>query len=49
MEEAAGRLQRRLPMFAGAMAQDGGVAIDNLTSELPNEEWEKVAKEFFLS
>jgi hypothetical protein len=49
MEEAAGRLQRRMPMLAGAMAQDGGVAIDNLTSELPNDEWEKVAKEFFLS
>lgn len=49
MEEAAGRLQRHIPMMAGAMAQDGGMAIDNLTSELPNEEWEKVAKEFFLS
>jgi glycine cleavage system H protein len=49
MEEAAGRLQRRMPMLAGAMAQDGGVAIENLTSELPNDEWEKVAKEFFLS
>jgi glycine cleavage system H lipoate-binding protein len=49
MEEAAGRLQRRMPMMAGAMAQDGGEAIDNLTSELPNDEWEKVAKEFFLS
>ena len=49
MEEAAGRLQRRMPMLAGAMAQDGGVAVDNLTSELPNDEWEKVAKEFFLS
>jgi len=49
MEEAAGRLQRRMPVLAGVMAQDGGVAIDNLTNELPNDEWEKVAKEFFLS
>ncbi len=49
MEEAAGRLQRRMPMMAGAMAQDGGVAVGNITDHLPNEDWEKVAKEFFLS
>jgi glycine cleavage system H lipoate-binding protein len=49
MEEAAGRLQRRMPMLAGAMAQDGGAAVDNLTDTLSNDEWEKVAKEFFLS
>src|ERR1022692_5244332 len=30
-EEAASRLQRRMPMALGALAQDGGVAMDNLT------------------
>ena len=49
MEEAAGRLQRRMPMLAGAMAQDGGVAMENVTEQLSDTEWEKVAKEFFLS
>ena len=49
MEEAAGRLQRRMPQFAGAMAQDGGVAVDNIADHMPKDEWEKVAKEFFLS
>lgn len=49
MEEASGRLQRRMPTFAGALAQDGGVAVDNLTADMAADEWEKTAKEFFLS
>ncbi len=48
-EESAGRLQRKMPMLAGALAQDGGVAIDNLTDQIPNQEWAAIAKEFFLS
>src|SRR5579885_1490106 len=48
-EESASRLQRRMPMMAGALAQDGGIAMENLAGELPNDEWEKIAKEFFLS
>ena len=48
-EESAGRLQRRMPMALGALAQDGGVAMDNISEQLPDEEWTKVAKEFFLS
>jgi glycine cleavage system H lipoate-binding protein len=48
-EEAAVRLQRRMPMALGALAQDGGVAMDNLTSELPDQDWATVTREFFLS
>ncbi len=48
-EESAGRLQRQMPMFAGALAQDGGVAVDNLTDQIPDKEWSAIAKEFFLS
>ncbi|MFY9675243.1 MAG: glycine cleavage system protein H [Terriglobales bacterium] len=48
-EESAGRLQKRMPMFAGALAQDGGVAVNNLAEQIPDKEWAAVAKEFFLS
>jgi len=48
-EESAGRLQRKMPAFAGALAQDGGVAVDNLVEQIPNQEWAVIAKEFFLS
>jgi len=49
MQEAAGRLQRRMPLALGALAQDGGRAMDNLVSHLPDQEWLPLAKEFFLS
>ena len=49
MEEAADRLQRRMPMAIGALAQDGGVAMNNLTIHIPDQEWMPLAKEFFLS
>jgi|ERR1035441_1914599 glycine cleavage system H lipoate-binding protein len=52
MEESASRLQRRIPAtmaFAGALAQDGGVAVNNVSAELPDQEWLPLAKEFFLS
>ncbi|HET7206896.1 MAG TPA: glycine cleavage system protein H [Terriglobales bacterium] len=48
-EEASMRLQRKLPMALGALAQDGGVAMDNVTTNLPDQEWAAIAKEFFLS
>jgi len=49
-EESASRLQRRMPMaFAGALAQDGGVAMNDLSAQLPDQEWLPLAKEFFLS
>lgn len=51
MEEATGRLRKRIPAFAtaAAMAQDGGVAVDNLAAGLSDEEFAEVAKEFFMS
>jgi glycine cleavage system H protein len=48
-EESAGRLQRKMPVLAGALAQDGGVAMNNLTDQIPDQEWASIAKEFFLS
>ncbi len=49
-EESASRLQRRMPMaMAGALAQDGGVAMSDLSAHIPDQEWLPLAKEFFLS
>jgi hypothetical protein len=48
-EESASRLQRKMPMMLGALAQDGGVAVDNVSDHIPDQEWAKIAKEFFLS
>jgi len=48
-EEAASRLQRRVPAALGALAQDGGVAMDNLTAQLPDQNWADLAREFFLA
>jgi len=48
-EESASRLQRRMPAALGAMAQDGGVAMNNVTNQLGDQEWAQVAREFFLS
>ncbi len=51
MEEASGRLQKRIPAFAmvGAVAQDGGVAVGNLTADMKDQEFAEIAKEFLLS
>lgn len=49
MEDAARRLRLSMPTPAGAFAQDGGLAVSDLTAEMPNQTWEKIAKEFFLS
>ena len=38
-----------LLLAAGAMAQDGGAAVDNLSAQIPAKEWLPLAKEFFLS
>jgi glycine cleavage system H lipoate-binding protein len=48
-EESASRLQRRMPMAVGALAQDGGVAMGNLAAQIPGKDWAALAKEFFLS
>mgnify|MGYP005809728581 CR=1 FL=1 len=49
MEEAAIRLQRRLPEVAGALAQDGGVAVTDLAAQIPEQQFAEVMHEFFLS
>jgi glycine cleavage system H lipoate-binding protein len=49
-EESASRLQRRMPLaLAAALAQDGGVAMNDLSAQIPDQEWLPLAKEFFLS
>jgi len=49
MTEAAGRLFGKMPALAGAVAQDGGLAVHDLTAELPDQKWGDVTKEFFLT
>jgi glycine cleavage system H protein len=50
MEESASRLQRRMPVaLAGSLAQDGGVAVKDVSAEITNQKWLPIAKEFFLS
>jgi len=49
-EESALRLRKRMPMaMASALAQDGGVAVDDITAHLPDLDWSELTKEFFLS
>jgi hypothetical protein len=48
MEEASARLQGRIPAL-GAVMQDGGMASDDLTAGMPDQNWAELAKEFFLS
>jgi len=48
-ENSAMRLQQRVPVLAGALAQDGGVAVDDLTAHMPDQDWDVLTKEFFLS
>jgi len=49
-EDSALRLRKRMPVaMAAALAQDGGVAVDDITAHLPEEDWATLTKEFFLS
>lgn len=47
-QESANRLQTRMPQALGALAQDGGVAVNNMAAHLPGQDWTTLAKEFFL-
>ncbi|HLY63109.1 MAG TPA: glycine cleavage system protein H [Terriglobia bacterium] len=49
MEDAASRLMIRLPALAGAVAQDGGVAVADTSTHLSEESWNELAHEFFLT
>ena len=49
-EDSALRLRKRMPIaMSAALAQDGGVAVDDISAHLPNEDWAMLTKEFFLS
>ena len=49
-EDSALRLRKRMPVaMAAALAQDGGVAVDDITAHLPEEDWATLTREFFLS
>jgi len=48
-EESSVRLQRLMPATLGALAQDGGVAVEDVAGQLPEGEWASIAREFFLS
>ena len=49
MDEAAARLRALATVTPGVvMAQDGGVAIDDVINHIAPEEFEKIEKEFFL-
>jgi glycine cleavage system H lipoate-binding protein len=48
MEEAATRLRGHLTIPAGAVAQDGGLVVSDLGSELTNDAWAQATREFFL-
>ena len=47
-EESASRLQRSLPATAGMLAQDGGFAVEDVGSSLPDDKWIELGREFFL-
>jgi glycine cleavage system H lipoate-binding protein len=49
MEETAARLRALSPAFAGAYAQDGGVAVDDAFAHLSEADWETAQTEFFLT
>ncbi len=48
-EDSALRLRNLMPAMAGALAQDGGVAVDDLTAHMPDQDWAILTREFFLS
>jgi len=49
MDDDAARLRALAPAMAGVTAQEGGEAVDDFVTQLPEAEWEKVAREFFLT
>lgn len=49
MTDAAERLHMQLPAMAGAVAQDGGLMVHDITPQIPGVKWEEITREFFLS
>jgi len=48
MEEAAGTLRRLTPAAVGAVAYDGGLALDSAVGNIPADQFRKLEKELFL-
>jgi hypothetical protein len=38
-----------IPTLAGAVAQDGGLAVHDLTVQMPTTKWAEITREFFLT
>jgi glycine cleavage system H protein len=49
MADASEKLQMQLPALAGAVAQDGGLAVHDITPQVPSVKWEEITREFFLT
>jgi glycine cleavage system H protein len=49
MTDTASRLRARMPMLAGAVAQDGGLAIHDLSRQFAEGQWSTLTREFFLT
>jgi hypothetical protein len=49
MEESVGTFRSHLSLSTGVHLQDGGHAIADLLSVLPEERWEGVVRELFLA
>ena len=49
MAETAARLRARMPALAGAVAQDGGLVMHDFSTEMPEQQWTALTREFFLS
>lgn len=49
MEDAAARLRALVPATAGVTAQEGGEALHDFLTEVPESQWDTVAKDFFLT
>jgi glycine cleavage system H lipoate-binding protein len=48
MAEAARRLHAKIPVWAGAVAQDGGTAVSDISAHLADQSWRELTHEFFL-
>lgn len=48
MDDAAAKLRAYIATPAGALAQDGGMAFDDLLQSLPKDDWDNIEKDLFL-
>jgi glycine cleavage system H protein len=49
MRSAVEQLYGRQPQLAGAVAADGGQAVEDLLTDVPEADWKQVTGEFFLT